>query len=132
MVQQGFLAVVDERPVRGTVERSYALGDRLAHADEKELVAMDTAQLRSTFLVFLRTISESFERAAEPDEHGDRGILGFGHTMLYLSDDDLPQLQEAMAELLAPYLVEPEGDESRDRRRVMLSTALIRQPETDN
>lgn len=130
MVQQGFLAVVDERPVRGTVERSYALGERLAHADESELGAMDTAQLRSAFVAFLRTIGESFDRVVEPDEDGERGVLGFGHTMLYLADDDAPRIQAAMAELLAPYLVQPRAEEAAERRRVMLSTALIRQPDT--
>lgn len=127
MVELGFLKVVEERPVRGTVERSYALGDRMAHVDEREMAAMDAAELRSAFVAFLSTLGESFDRAVADESDGARNVLGFAHSILYLSDADLPKLQQAIAAAVAPYLSAPE-DEGSVRRRVMMSTALLRQP----
>ena len=53
LLEAGFLAVVDERRVRGAVERTLALGDQMAHVDRDGLRAMDAAQLRAAFLAFL-------------------------------------------------------------------------------
>ena len=49
LLEAGFLAVVDERRVRGAVERTLALGDQMAHVDQDGLRAMDAAQLRAAF-----------------------------------------------------------------------------------
>lgn len=127
LVDGGFLTVVDERPVRGTVERSYALGERMAHVDEQEMATMDAAQLRSAFLSFLRMLGENFEEAVEQETAEDRWVFGFGHTNLYLSEDELQRLQQALTEQLARYQTAPTGDEPERRRRVLLSTALLAQ-----
>lgn len=127
MVKAGFLAVVEERPVRGTVERSYALGERMAHVGEEQRAEMGSAQLRAAFLNFLRMLGEGFDHAVEQETADDRWVLGFGHTILYLADADLPGLQTAMAELMLPYQTEPAADDRSGRRRVLLSTALISQ-----
>ncbi|MDX2971953.1 helix-turn-helix domain-containing protein [Kribbella solani] len=119
LVEAGILSVVAERRVRGAVERTLALGERVAQVDQHELQAMSTAQLRDSVLTFLGHFAEDFDRflAADPEL---RNLFGIGQTMLYVNTDDLAQLQADLTELLAPYRAEQPG-----RQRVTLTTALI-------
>ncbi|MGI6877770.1 helix-turn-helix domain-containing protein [Microbacterium sp. gxy059] len=119
------LAVVDERSVRGAVERTLALGERMAHVGRDELQAMDDVRLRSAFALFLGGLSNDFERILDhaPDEA--RGLLGFTRAPLYLDDQDLEKLQADLMEVLTPYLQE----RRQGQRRVSLATVLI--PEVD-
>ncbi|MGH1561558.1 helix-turn-helix domain-containing protein [Mumia sp. DW29H23] len=120
LVDAGIVAVVGERRVRGAVERTLALGDRLAHVDQVELRAMSDAQLRDAFLAFLGDVSASFDRAVRGGDASVRDFLGFGVAPLYVTGDDLAVLQESLDELLAPFRVSREGG-----RRVSLATILI-------
>ncbi|MBW1638044.1 helix-turn-helix domain-containing protein [Microbacterium resistens] len=122
LVEAGILVVVDERKVRGAVERTLALGERMAHVDREELRQVDEAVLRTAFLTFLGEMSADFDRflAADP---GLRDFSGFGRTVLYVDEDDLARIQAGLAELLSPYFEARSG-----RRRVTLSTVLTPDP----
>lgn len=125
LVDSGILSVVEERKVRGAVERTLALGDRMAHVDQAELWAMSAAQLRSAFLAFLGDVSADFDRFVDGEDPGLRDFVGFGRVALYVDAADLAAIQAGLSELLAPYLAERGGG----RRRVSLATVLI--PESE-
>lgn len=125
LLEAGFLAVVDERRVRGAVERTLALGDQMAHVDQDGLRAMDAAQLRAAFLAFLGDLAADFDRVVEGDDPALRGMMGFGRGPVYVDEEDLARIQEGFAELLAPYL----EDRGEGKRRVGLATVLL--PEVD-
>src|SRR5690606_2700778 len=95
-----------------------------AHVDADELSAMTEAQLRSSFLLFLSGLAESFDRLPLGADAGYRELLGFGTSRLYVSPDDLPALQEGFNQLLQPYLTEAPGSQP-----ILLSTSLI--PDSD-
>lgn len=118
LVESSILTVVEERRVRGAVERTLALGERAAHVDRDELRQVDAAQLRTAFLTFLGEVAADYERVLVGDA-GLRDLSGFGRTALYVDDDDLSRIQAGLIELLAPYFEERAG-----RRRVMLSTVV--------
>jgi DNA-binding HxlR family transcriptional regulator len=121
LLEAEVLAVVDERQVRGAVERTLALGERIAHVDQEELAAMDEMQLRSAFMTFISGLSSDFERLLDNGDADTREFLGFSRAPLYLDADDIADLQAGFSELLAPYL-----QESREgKRRVSLATVLI-------
>ncbi|MGW7686854.1 helix-turn-helix domain-containing protein, partial [Kribbella sp. NPDC054772] len=103
LIDAGILAVVAERKVRGTTERTLALGARLAVADLDEVRAMDAAQLRTTFLTFLGLLGETFDDFLAAEDQELRDYLGFGMSQLYVADGDLPALQSALNDVLAPY-----------------------------
>ena len=126
LVDFGILSVVEERKVRGAVERTLALGERMAHVDQTELRAMSDAQLRSAFLAFLGDLSADFDRFVDSEDATLRDFVGFGRVPLYVDATDLAALQAGLSELLAPYL-----SETRDagRRRVSLATVLVPEPE---
>jgi DNA-binding transcriptional ArsR family regulator len=120
LVEAGFLAVVDERPVRGAVQRTYATGDRMAHVDQAELADMSDAQLRSAFLTLLTRVADSFDHLLAAGTAEERELLGFGTNQLYLDEHDLSSLQRGFAELIAPYVNETPG-----KRRMLLSTVVL-------
>lgn len=124
LVEAGILAIVEERRVRGAVERTLALGERMAHVDQEEMRAASDAQLRAGFLAFLGNLGQSFDQMLEGGDPESREYLGFGMGALYVSADDLATIQAGLAELLAPY----QTDQGDERRRVTLATVLI--PET--
>lgn len=124
LVDAGIVEVVGERRVRGAVERTLALGERMAHVDHDELKAMSDAQLRSAFLAFLGDVGGAFDRSVADGDPTARDFLGFGITPLYVTTDDLAAIQAGLGELLAPYL-----SEARGKRRVSLATVLVPEPE---
>ncbi|WP_262849686.1 helix-turn-helix domain-containing protein [Mumia quercus] len=125
LVEAGILEVVGERRVRGAVERTLALGERMAHVDHDELQMMSDAQLRTAFLTFLGDVSGAFDRSVAHEDPTTRDFLGFGATPLYVTTDDLAAIQAGLGELLAPYLV----DDGQGKRRVSLATVLVPEPE---
>ncbi len=126
LVDAGILAVVEERRVRGAVERTLALGERMAHVDQGALRAMSDVQLRSALLTFLGSVAADFDRFVDSDDEGLRDFVGFGRVPLYVDADDLAAIQSGLAELLGPYL----SDRGGDRRRVGFVTLLV--PEADS
>ncbi|MBM9463441.1 helix-turn-helix domain-containing protein [Aeromicrobium sp. YIM 150415] len=125
LIEAEVIAVVEERRVRGAVERTLALGERMAHVDQVELRRMSDAQLRAAFLAFLGDLAGDFDRFLDSGDAELRDYLGFGRGPLYVTTEDLATIQAGLAELLAPYLSDP-GD---GRRRLSLATILL--PEAD-
>ena len=126
LVDSGILSVVEERKVRGAVERTLALGDRMAHVGQAELRAMSAAQLRSAFLAFLGDVSADFDRFVNGEDAELRDFVGFGRVPLYVDAGDLAAIQAGLSELLAPYLAERDDGQ----RRVSLATVLIPEAES--
>lgn len=124
LIDAEIVTVVDERRVRGTIERTLALGERMAHVGHDELAAMDEAELRNAFLAFLGSLGKSFDTFVENDDRQLRHYLGFGTTPLYVTTDDLAEIQARLGEILAPYRTDAGGD----RMRVDLTTAVIPTP----
>lgn len=125
LVDGGFLEVVEERPVRGAVERTYAIGERLAHVDQTEMAAMSTEQLRAAFQAHLNELARTFDQAIGSD--AGREMLGFGNTVLYVDLDDMKALQEGFAELITQYTRADTAD-AEHKQRVILSTAVLLNP----
>lgn len=126
LIDAEIVTVVDERRVRGTIERTLALGDRMAHVGQDDLAAMSDAELRNAFVTFLGALGESFDTFIQDDDRTLRNYLGFGTTPLYVTTEDLAEIQSKLADILAPYRTDA-GDE---RMRINLTTAVIPDPST--
>lgn len=122
LVDADILTIVEERRVRGAVERTFALGERMAHVDHDELRQMDALELQQAFLTFLAHLGETFDRASATVDAEFRDFLGFGEVPLHVTRDDLAAIQAGLGELLAPYLT---NDGGPGRRTVAFATALI-------
>ncbi len=125
LVEADILAVVDERRVRGAVERTLALGGRMAHVDHAELREMGEQELRQSFLTFLAHLGETFDRAST--DGAFRDFLGFGQVQLQVTTADLTEIQARLTELLTPYMTAKRPGS----RTVTLATALIPEPDEE-
>lgn len=121
LLEAGMLAVVEERKVRGAVERTLALGEQMAHVDQEGLRAMSDAQLRSAFLVFLGQLAGDLDRVIDSDDAGLREVLGFGRGAVYADVEDLAAIQAGLEKLLAPY----RQDHGEGKPRLGLATVLL-------
>jgi DNA-binding transcriptional ArsR family regulator len=119
----GVLTVTDETPIRGTVERTYALAD----AKAAFLTADDVADLSKEdhlryFAVFTASLLASFSAYVESRENLDMVVDGVGyHTHeMYMNQDDLVAFGQGLAELMAPY-----SHPSAGRDRKLFSTIIM-------
>ena len=119
LVKAEVLAVSSQRRVRGAVERTYVLGERMARVDRADLDALSDDQIAAAFLAFVQELARGFENALDLGKQA-RDHLGFSTTALYVDDADLTRLQQQLRELVSPY-IEPVSD----KQRVLLSTVLF-------
>ena len=125
LLDAGVLQVVREERVRGAVERTLALKptEDLRAAGAEEAAVMSPAQHRVGLSLLLAQTSRDLERSIERGDLAERtDELSYGQTALYVSPEELPELQAALDRTLAPYL---QPDEGAGRRRIMLSVIAI-------
>lgn len=125
LLEAGMLTVVEERRVRGAVERTLALGEQMAHVDKEGLRAMSSAQLRAAFLAFLGDLAADFDRFVDQGDEDLRDFLGFGRSPVYVDAEDLATIQEGFEALLAPY----QRDLGDGKQRLSLATIVIPDPD---
>ena len=125
LAKAGVLLVVDERQVRGTVERTYALSLQDAQLDSDDLRAMTPDDHRRAFMGFVASLLADFDGyLASGEIDFERDGAGYRSVALWLTDDELTGLfTEIGAAVQARSTNTPVGG----RRRRMLSTVLLPQ-----
>ncbi len=119
----GVLEVVDERRVRGAVERTYRLRTGAVHVDAEAARAMSVDDHRRGFLTFVAGLLAEFERYLDRDDIDlARDLVGFRQHGLHLTDEETVELLADLRAVLEPRLALPPG-EGRTRR--LFSTVLI-------
>ena len=123
LTQAGVLAVVSERPVRGAVEKVYAIPERAAELDYAEFVQASREDHLRYFTVFLGSLLAQFRAYLKQDEIDIlRDGLSYRTAPLNLSDAEFTQLLDNLRAVLRPAVALPPAPE---RRRRILSTILI-------
>ena len=127
LLNAGLVSVVEQRPVRGVLEKVYALSGsavvspesiaRMTPDDWRRAFAAYTASLMGQFEVYLQ--SEPANLAAD--------YVSFRTVPLYLSDTETAQLLSDVRALVA---VAGANGPAPDRRRRLFSTVLV--PEADD
>ncbi|GAB2696932.1 helix-turn-helix domain-containing protein [Nocardia thraciensis] len=113
LVKAGVLAVVAERRIRGTVERTYAIG---AGASDEGSGGVDSDQLRTMFTVFVAGLSGDLDRYLARDEIApERDGIAFRQSALWLSDQEFGEFTAELGKLLARFAANEPG-EGRTRR----------------
>ena len=123
LADAGVLVVTGERPVRGTVERMYALHLPSASVGAAEARALSLDDHRRAFTAYAAALLADFDRyldASGADPVGDG--VSFTQMALWLSDDELATLRRKLAELLQPPSTNGPG---RDRTKRILSMVLM-------
>jgi DNA-binding transcriptional ArsR family regulator len=123
LVDAEVLAVVGERRVRGTIERTYELAVTSALVDPDELARMTPEQHRQAFMAYVAALVGDFDRyLARGDVDLRRDGVSYRITGLWLDDAELAELRGKIDELFRPYLALEPTD---TRRRRLLGTVLL-------
>lgn len=105
LIDAGVVEVVEERKVRGAVERTYALGATAAYVDGAEARTMTVEQHRQAFLLFVSTLLGDFERyLGREDIDLERDLVGYRQVPLELTDEELVQLLGDLNAALLPWV----------------------------
>lgn len=105
LIDAGVVDVVEERKVRGAVERTYALGGTAAYVDGAEARTMTVEQHRQAFLLFVSTLLGDFERYLERgDIDLERDLVGYRQVPLQLTDEELVQMLGDLNAALLPWV----------------------------
>lgn len=124
LAEGDILSVVEERPVRGTVEKTYALQEgQSSNLTAEDLAGLGPEDHMRYFTVFVATLLSDFATYLKR-EHIDPAVDGVGyHTVpLYMNDKEMYALAGGINALIAPLLANGPGD---DRKRRSFSTVMI-------
>lgn len=119
----GLLEVVQERPVRGGVERTYGVIASAVSltADELQTVtADDHFRYFATFVGTLLTDFATYLETSDLDLGADR--VGYRQVPLWLTDDEFDAMVAKMSRAVQEYL---DNEPARGRRRRLLNTIVM-------
>lgn len=123
LLDGGVIEVVEERRVRGAVERTFSLVEVAASAQPADLAALDAEGHRRMFTTFVATLLADFDRYLERDEIDlVADGVGYRQAALWLTDEELGQLGADLAQALGRYATLGPG-EGRVRR--LFTTILM-------
>lgn len=130
LLKAGVLVVVGERPVRGTLERTYALTvtdpQRDGDGDDTGMAGED---YRRGFMAFLAGLLGDVDRYVDAGEVDlERDGAGYRSVALWLTDDELSAM---ITEIGAAVQVRAGNAAGPGRTRRVLSTVLIPEPGTE-
>jgi len=123
LVDGGVLAVVGERRVRGTVERTYRLRLAGASIDPDDLAAMTVEDHRRAFLAYITGALLDFDRyLARGDVDLPRDGIGYSVAGLWLDDAEMDALGQALAQVIVPLM---DNGPAPGRTLRMLRTVML-------
>ncbi len=126
LTRAGLLRIASERPVRGTVEKRYALDETHLSLSPADLANASRDDHLRYFTIFVAMLLGDFARYLQQDAPIDLFADGAGYreTPFYLSDDEFAQAAAAVNHALLPFL----SNQPAPRRRRRLF-ALITFPD---
>lgn len=120
LVTAGVLEVLDEKRIRGTVERTYQLS---WHGAELDRTAMTTDDHRRTFTAFVGGLLADFDHylAREPVDPAADGVT-YQQAALWLTDAEMAEL---LADVRAAVTARLGRDPDQNRTRRMISLVAV-------
>ncbi|MFD2762875.1 helix-turn-helix domain-containing protein [Micromonospora eburnea] len=123
LVAGGLLDVVEERKVRGTVERVYALPAHGAALGPTELADASAEDHARWFTAFVSSLLAEFSRYLSRDRIDlVADGVGYQQVVLHLSDEEFAEFAAELAGVIAPRLANRPGP---DRVARLLATVLM-------
>ncbi len=135
LYEGGMLIVVDENPIRGTVEKVYALADpQSTHLTVEDLQSATKDDHQQYFTLFISSLLNDFGRYLDSREQPDfaKDFVGYQTHALHVNDEEMRELVQKLNEVLLPFL---QKQPSNDRKRLLFSTVVmpsVDSPSTDD
>lgn len=117
LAEAGIIVVAEERPVRGTVEKVYAVETRTTMLTAEDVANFSKDEHMRYFIAFVATLLDDFSRYIHHSEKIDLAAdgVGYGKFPLELNDEEFSSLTAKMNEALTPYLNNQPGQGRRKR-----------------
>lgn len=123
LADAGLLLVVEERPVRGAVEKVYALAEQGGIVTAEDLQQATPDDHMRYFMTFLTGLMSDFGRYLQREDIDlVRDGVGYRQVPLYLTDQEFQQL--AM-EMTAPVRRALQNEPTPERKRRLLTTIVM-------
>ena len=116
LTEGGVLVVTDERPVRGTVERRYALQTAQAQLGPDDIAGATVDDHTRWFLTFALSLLDKLQRNLERDDVDFvKDGIGYHALPVHLREDEVPRFVNDLNQALLPWLTRapPEGARAR-------------------
>lgn len=131
LAKAGLLQVTDERPVRGTLEKVYALNNQSeARLDSEAMAQLSKDDHLRYFSAFMVSMLNQFSRYLNHRPTIDllADGVGYAQVALFMSDEELVQFSQAINAVILPYLqpAEEPGEREKQKKRTL---ATIMMPE---
>lgn len=123
LVQAGILLVVDQKQVRGAVEKTYALAEHGSEITEEELKALDSNEHIRYFMTFLAQLLGEFgDYVQQGPIDMKRDGAGYRQAALYLSEAEWKQMATEVSAAVRKHM---DHEPTPERRRYSFTTILI-------
>ena len=121
--QGGVLDVVNQRRIRGAVERTYRLRTGAAHVDGEGARQMSVEEHRQVFLTFVVGLLADFDRYLDRgDVDIERDLVGYQQNAMHLTDEETSELVDELRAVLLPRLTLTPAP---GRTRRLIATVLM-------
>lgn len=128
LVTAGILEIVDERRVRGAVERTYSLQTAAAEISASELAALSAEEHRRLFAAYTAGLLGRFDAyLSRSDVDLVRDRVGYRHVALWLSDEEFDELASR-----ARAVVEEKAKNGPGEHRILRMISTVVMPVTEH
>lgn len=125
----GMLETIDERRVRGGVERTYALVAEAVQLGPDDVADMSAEEQLRGFAVFTGSLIDAFSRyVSDPLSRPQTDLVGYRQIPLWLDEGERAELVSRLRSAIDPFL---ENGPGAGRERVLLSTIVFPEPSAD-
>lgn len=119
----GVLTIVEQRQVRGAVEKIYELAHSNLVVNQEDLSAASREDLMRHFITFAAVLLGDYSRyLAQPEVNLEKDGVGFRQVPLYLSDEEFQAMVMGMRDVVMKFA---ENQPAPGRRRRILSTVIM-------
>lgn len=103
LLEAGFIYVCEQRVVKGTIERIFALPKNTLQVNEAAVKSNKADQLRY-FSTFIATLLDDYQRYLEEVTTTSDEEAGYRSMHLYLSDQEMAAMAKDLHSAILPYL----------------------------
>jgi DNA-binding transcriptional ArsR family regulator len=133
LAKAGLLQVIDERPVRGTLEKVYAL-NRLGHTHlgSEDITHLTKEDHLHYFTAFMISLLDQYSRYLNHRPKVDLAAdgVGYGLVPVFMTDEELALFSIAINQVLQPYLEHPDAQGSGLSRKKRIFATIMMPEET--
>lgn len=114
LAEGGLLEVVEERPVRNTIERVYTLKPGAAHAGQAEFSRLSPEEKLRYFVSYLLSLLDDYARYLnQPGVASQPGPEGYQKFPLYLTAHEFGEMVQELNQVILPRTANQPGDKRR-------------------